>query len=196
MIPSGFDPQRFENLPEREFGSCGIRLLFAGVVEELMKGFHVLFEACCRLWQVRQDFELWVTAESTNFEAPFLRRKGWKNQTELPLLMAECDLVIVPTIAQEALGRTAVEAMGAARPVIASRLGGLPFTVVEGSTGLLFEPGDVAELESVIQRLMSSPEDCLKFGHAGRQRFLSEHTWEHVLATKYRPLFSGLRKRT
>lgn len=194
VIPSGFDRRRFDGLPERRFGDGGIRILFAGLVNELMKGFHVLFEACCQLWGIRQDFELHVTAEPEQYEAPFLRYRGWKNQQELPTLMSECDIVVVPTIAQEALGRTAVEAMGASRPVVASRIGGLPFTVVEGVTGLLAEPGDAGNLASQLLRLISNPEQALSLGLAGRKRFLAEHTWDHVIESKYRPLFAGVRR--
>jgi glycosyltransferase involved in cell wall biosynthesis len=193
VIPSGFDPRRFDNLPERRFGDGGIRILFAGLVNELMKGFHVLFEACCQLWAVRQDFELHVTAEPDQYEAPFLRYRGWKNQQELPSLMAECDIIVVPTIAQEALGRTAVEAMGASRPVVASRIGGLPFTVIEGVTGLLADPGNATELGDRILSLMNNPDDAIALGIAGRKRFLAEHTWQHVIASKYRPLFATVR---
>lgn len=196
VIPSGFDPRRFDNLPVRNFGEGAWRILFAGLVHELMKGFHVMFEACCRLWDVRQDFELHVTGDPDTYEAPFLRYRGWKNQSDLPSLMAECDIVVVPTIAQEALGRTAVEAMGAARPVVASRIGGLPFTVTEGVTGLLFEPGDAADLAACLERLMSNPEYAISLGVAGRQRFMAEHTWDHVITAKYRPMFAAIRSQS
>ena len=142
VIPSGFDPKRFEGLsdfpPVRPF-----RLLFAGLVNEYMKGFHILLEACWLLWNRRQDFELHVTADAHEHlqnNVPFISFRGWQTQDSLPSAMAECHAIIVPTVAQEALGRTAVEAMGAARPVIASRIGGLAFTVVDGFTGLLVEP--------------------------------------------------------
>ena len=194
VIPSGFDARRFDNLPDRNFGEGACRILFAGLVHELMKGFHVMFEACCRLWDVRQDFELHVTGDPDTYEAPFLRYRGWKNQSELPSLMAECDIVVVPTIAQEALGRTAVEAMGTARPVVASRIGGLPFTVTDGVTGLLFEPGDAKDLAACLERLMSNPEYAISLGVAGHERFLAEHTWDHVIAAKYRSMFASIRR--
>ncbi|MFM8476586.1 MAG: glycosyltransferase family 4 protein [Planctomycetaceae bacterium] len=193
VIPSGFDQRRFQQLPERDFADNGVRLLFAGLMAELMKGFHVLYEACCRLWDLGQDFELHVTSDPGQYDAPFLRYRGWKDQNELPCLMADVDIVVVPTVAQEALGRTAVEAMAASRPVVASRIGGLPYTVVDGFTGLLFEPGDADSLAEHLLRLMTDRELALALGKAGRERFLSEYTWEQIIATKYRPLFSSMR---
>ena len=109
--------------------------------------------------------------------------------------MADCHVVVVPTVAQEALGRTAVEAMGAGRPVIASRLGGLPFVVTHEFTGLLFDPEDSAGLADCIKRLIDNPAMAADMGAKGRVRFLSEHTWDTVIRTKYQPLFSRLRNR-
>ena len=43
-----------------------VRLLFAGLVTEYMKGFHVLHAACERLWRKRHDFELVATADPMN----------------------------------------------------------------------------------------------------------------------------------
>ncbi|MEJ7592627.1 MAG: glycosyltransferase family 4 protein [Planctomycetaceae bacterium] len=144
------------------------------------------------MWDARQDFELHVTGDPDTYEAPFLRYRGWKNQSDLPSLMAECDIVVVPTIAQEAAG-TAVEAMGATRPVVASRIGGLPFTVTDGVTGLLFEPGNATDLAACLQRLMSNREYAVSLGVAGRERFLAEHTWDHVITSKYRSMFAAIR---
>lgn len=194
VIPSGFDPERFTNLPQRTFGEGGYRIVFAGLLNEFMKGFHILFDACCRLWEQRQDFELMVTSETDRYDAPFLRYCGWQNQHELPSLMAQSDVVVVPTIAQEALGRTAVEAMGAGRPVIASRIGGLPYTVIDRVTGLLFEPGDSVGLADCINQLLSNPGLAASLGNAGREQFLREYTWDHMIQTKYRPLFSQVRR--
>lgn len=194
VIPSGFDPARFQDLPLRVFGEGGTRILFAGIVNEFMKGFHVLWEACHQLWNLRQDFELHVTADDCNFQAPFLRAAGWKSQNELPLLMAHCDIVVVPTIAQEALGRTAVEAMGAGRPVVASRIGGLPWVIADQETGLLFEPGNASELCACLNTLLDHPGLSQSMGTAGRQQFDARFTWDQILEAHYRPMLSTLRR--
>lgn len=193
VIPSGFDRKRFENLPERRGPRLKTRILFAGLISEFMKGFHVIFEACAELWVERNDFELVATADPVDRSAPFLTFAGWKSQEDLPGLMATCDLVVVPTVAQEALGRTAVEAMGASKPVVASRIGGLPFTVVEGVTGLLFEPGNAQELCLCLKQLLDDPRLAESLGRNGRERFLTFHTWDQILESHYRPLFSALR---
>ncbi|QJX01316.1 D-inositol 3-phosphate glycosyltransferase [Frigoriglobus tundricola] len=124
-----------------------------------MKGFHVLRIACARLWAVRRDFEVVVTdaAPEDRPVEPWARYAGWQSQADLPGQMTGADLVVVPTVAQEALGRTAVEAMAAGKPVVASRIGGLPFTVTDGATGLLCAPNDPADLGAKIAALLDDP---------------------------------------
>ena len=73
----------------------------------------------------------------------------------------------MPTIAQDSLSRTSVEAMASGIPVIASRIGGLPYTVTDGVTGLLFEPGDPADLARKIARLLDDPELRAGWGWPG-----------------------------
>ncbi len=96
----------------------------------------------------------------------------------------------MPTIAQEGLSRTSVEAMAAGIPVVASRIGGLPFTVSDGTTGLLCEPGDPADLARQIARLLDDPPLRRTMGLAGRRRFEEAFTWESVIESYYRPLLA------
>ena len=155
-----------------------------------MKGFEVILEACRRLWNDRQDFELIATADPHGRVNDSTRYVGWQSQAMLPATMRQADIVVFPTIAEEALGRTAVEAMGAGRPVVASRIGGLQFTVMDGATGLLFEPGDVGDLCRKLSRLLDDSELRMRMGRAGRERFEEHYTWESILNRHYLPLLS------
>lgn len=80
------------------------------------------------------------------------------------------DIVVVPSIAREGLGLAALEAMDAARPVIASAVGGLPEVVADGQTGLLVPPADPQALAHAIEALLDSPELGQRLGEAGRRR--------------------------
>ncbi len=163
-------------------------LLFAGLVDEWMKGFRVLHEACSLLWRHRQDFELVATADPPGPVDAFTRYVGWQSQEGLPRHITAADVLVVPTVAQEALGRTAVEAMAAGRPVVASRLGGLPFTVADGATGLLFEPGDAADLARNLEFLLDDAALRERLGLAGRRRFEEHYAWPVIIERHYRPL--------
>ncbi|HEV3259211.1 MAG TPA: glycosyltransferase family 4 protein, partial [Gemmataceae bacterium] len=189
VVTAGMDPARFPwpyGPPQRSSGKAAI--LFAGLIEEPMKGFEVLHRACQLLWQRRQDFELVATADPPGQVDAFTRFIGWQSQQDLPHHLRAADMLAMPTIAQEALGRTAVEAMAAGRPVVASRLGGLPFTVADGATGLLCEPGDPADLARKIELLLDDAPLRERLGRAGRQRFEEHYSWPVIMERHYRPL--------
>jgi glycosyltransferase involved in cell wall biosynthesis len=193
VVPSGFDQQRFNDLPNSGQDTAKTRFIFAGLVDEPMKGFSVLFEACCRLWNTRQDFELTVTSDSrADWDAPFIRWIGWQSQLDLPRAISAAEVLVFGTIAQEALGRTVVEAMGCGRPVIASRLGGLEWVVDEGVTGLLVNWGDPSSLCDAMYKLVESPEERLRLGHNGRAKFEREFTWPVIIERHYRPLIDAI----
>src|SRR5262249_6874659 len=99
------------------------------------------------------------------------------------------DVLAMPTVAQEALGRTAVEAMAAGKPVVASHIGGLPFTLADGATGLLCEPGDPADLAAKLERPLPDPALRIRLGEAGRRRFEEHYAWPVIIERHYRPLF-------
>jgi glycosyltransferase involved in cell wall biosynthesis len=96
-------------------------------------------------------------------------------------------------VAQEGLSRTSVEAMAAGRPVVASRIGGLPFTVADGGTGLLCEPGDAEDLARKLEVLLDDAGMRRRFGEAGRRQFEERFAWPVVIDRDYRPLFRPVR---
>jgi glycosyltransferase involved in cell wall biosynthesis len=210
VVTAGMDPERFPwPWPDEDSAAAPhplplspegrgetLRVLFAGLVEEPMKGFDVLHKACSRLWQRRQDFELLATADPPGRVDAFTRFIGWQSQENLPGHLREAAMLMMPTIAQEALGRTAVEAMAAGRPVVASRLGGLPFTVVDGATGLLCEPGDVEDLARKIEMLLDDAGLRERLGTTGRRRFEEHYAWPVIIERHYRPLLGEPRKTT
>ena len=57
-------------------------------------------------------------------------------------------------------------------------------------TGLLFEPGDPADLARKIAQLLDDPEIRRQMGLAGRKRFEEDFVWEDVIDRYFRPLFA------
>lgn len=69
-----------------------------------------------------------------------------------------------------------VEAMLHGKPVVCSRIGGLPEIVDDGKTGLLFEPGNSDELAQKIKYLWERPELCKQMGQAGQEKAMREYS--------------------
>jgi len=192
----GMDQTRFPwpwtEEPPRHTLPDVVAFFMAGTIAEPIKGFHVLQEACEQLWARRQDFMLIATGEPVGQLNAFTRLIGWQSQEVLPRQIRAADVLVMPTIAQEGLSRTSVEAMAVGRPVVASRIGGLPYSVGERATGLLCAPGDPSDLAHKMERLIEDPTLRARLGAEGRRRFEEDFTWERVIKRDYQPL---LRKR-
>jgi glycosyltransferase involved in cell wall biosynthesis len=81
---------------------------------------------------------------------------GRKTGAELGELIGQCDIAVVPSEWEEAMGGVALELLAAAKPVIVSRRGGLAECV--GDAGLLFENGDHEGLAECMSRLHKDAE--------------------------------------
>jgi len=191
VAPEGGDPSGVGRPAPN--GKRPASLIMAAVAGEFIKGFHIAHEACRLLRQTRSDFELVVTFDPPGRIDEFTRSVGWCSQRELPRHYRAADICLVPTIAQDGLSITSVEAMAAGIPVIASRIGGVPYTVSDGVTGLLCEPGDPVDLAAKIARLLDDPDLRHEMGLAGRRRFEADFTWETVIERYWRPLLTARR---
>jgi glycosyltransferase involved in cell wall biosynthesis len=87
---------------------------------------------------------------------------------DVPELIAAADLVVLPSW-YEGLPLAVLEAMAAGRPVIASRLPGIQEIITEGADGVLFEPGDPADLARAIGQLLANPSEARRLGAAARR---------------------------
>jgi glycosyltransferase involved in cell wall biosynthesis len=92
---------------------------------------------------------------------------SWRD--DIPEIMPLFDVFVLPSL-NEGMGRVLVEAMAAGRPVVASRVGGIPDLVLHGETGLLVTPRDDEAIAASISLLLSNPRKAERMGAAGRLR--------------------------
>ena len=98
----------------------------------------------------------------------FLGRRG-----DVPRLLAAIDLVLMPS-QSEGLGLAAIEAVAAARPVIAFAVGGLPEVVADGVNGRLVPPGDCRAFAGAVVETLRDPSRRLSYARgaaSSAQRF-------------------------
>jgi glycosyltransferase involved in cell wall biosynthesis len=82
----------------------------------------------------------------------------------------------------EGFPNSVVEAMAAARPVVATDVGGVRDALVDGVTGRLVPTGDPAALEAALERVLGDPATAAAMGRAGRERAASLFAAEPVVA--------------
>jgi glycosyltransferase involved in cell wall biosynthesis len=194
VIQNGVDLDRFKDTREdglRFRANLGIGpdefvVLFAGQLTQV-KGPHILVEA---IKHVRHQVDrpvklvivgnstLWQKAGKTPLESPYERQlisnadpdlvtfAGALPQGEMPAAYAACDLFALPSVWFEPSPVTIREAMATGRPVIGSRVGGIPELVRDGESGLLVSPGNARELANAITRLALDDAMRLRMGSA------------------------------
>ncbi len=84
-------------------------------------------------------------------------------------IMAAGDVLCLPSY-REGFGSVVIEAAAAGLPAVASRIYGLVDAVVDGRTGLLHEPGDIADLTACLRQVASNPGLRCALGSAARDR--------------------------
>ena len=100
---------------------------------------------------------------------------GQLDRKALELFYQEARMIVVPSRWYEGLPVVILEAMISAKPIICSRLGGLPDIVDEGKTGLLFQHNRCSDLKEKIEWLWSRIDTCHYFGVAGRKKAETEY---------------------
>jgi len=188
---AGLDPERIEviysGVPEVYFGaqprpSERPYVLFLGTIEP-RKNIDTLLDA----WQglrLRDDFDL-VIAGASGWSSgktmarlatrpPSVRYLGYVPEDELPGLTAGATAFIYPSL-YEGFGFPVAQAMAAGVPVITSNTSCLPEIVGEGA--LLVDPRSPTEIQSAIQKLLTSPSLQARLRAAALER-AQQYRWE------------------
>lgn len=94
---------------------------------------------------------------------------------DIPAILADADVLVLPSVRPEPFGLTVIEAMASARPVVATAAGGPLDTVVEGETGRLVKPGDPDALAAAVLSVLRDPAGAADLGEAGRRRAVARY---------------------
>ena len=102
---------------------------------------------------------------------------------DMPAAYRAADVVVSASTDPEAFGRVPPEAAAMGRPVIATDHGGARETVINGESGLLVRPGDVAALADALADLLSWPHEALAaMGTKGRDHIARNFSLERMCA--------------
>ena len=152
------------------------------LVEE--KGFDLAVEMTANLIQSRGNVFLQIIGDGparTSLERlvaergiqEFVEFVGWVNPDRIYSFLNSATVVVVPSRWEEPLCQVAIQASLMARPIVATRTGGLPEVVLHGETGLLVEPNNSAALAYAMEALLSDIGRARRMGALGKERMES-----------------------
>jgi glycosyltransferase involved in cell wall biosynthesis len=162
--PTGDQSAYTAQLPDTPF------LLFVGDLRR-DKGIHVLLAAYAGLTHPPPLVllgKVWADTPAV-WPANVIVLRDWPNEAVLAAWQRSL-MGIVPSLWPEPFGIVVIEAMASGRPVIASRIGGMPDILNDGEAGLLVPPGDVLALQRAIERLLTDAELREGLGQAAKRR--------------------------
>lgn len=184
VVPAGIDTRRFT--PGSPPNNLKPVILVPGRINDELKGFETVRQACGQLRAEGYDFEVRITAAyEMNVPEEWIQNLGWVAQDKMPSLYHNADIAIVPSLWVEPFGITTLEAMASGLPVVGSRIGGIAETIVDGVTGLHFEPGNASDLAVALRKVLDSPDLRRSLGEAGRRRAEEVYNWDHVVDKFY-----------
>src|SRR6266581_456441 len=170
------------------------------------KGFEQLIDVCAELSRRGLDFICEIIGDGPlceNLQEKIDRLSlssrvtllGSLSQGEVFERLQASDIFTLPSItdrqgASDVFPTVIMEAMSAARPIVSTRLAGIPELVVHEETGFLVRPGDTMALVEALEKLIRNPELRLRYGRAGRMRIEQHFRIEQTI----RPLLELLQR--
>lgn len=163
-------------------------ILFSGRLTE-EKGLRYLVEASK---DIQGDvYIIGDGPEKKNLEDQIMKLKlenvhllgfmGNDKKNELKEFYYRSDVVILPTVVEEALGLSIVEAMAAKKPVVATRKGGIPLLVKDGLNGLLIKSKSSKQIAEACNRLLEDDNLRKKMGENARKSVEKNLTWSNLV---------------
>ena len=184
VIYTGVEPDRFQKPPNAHRPAT--EKLVVGTVGLLAerKGHRFLLEAAALLKGQGYRLKYRFAGEGPEKERlqKLTRELGLKQEVtfdgflcDVSNFLTEIDIFVLPSL-YEGMGVAVLEAMAAAKPVIASRVGGIPELIEDGVSGFLVAPGNAIALAGSLSRLVVEPQLKTQMGMKGRDRVEADFT--------------------
>ena len=159
-------------LPERVKG----RLLFVGHIVDI-KGVYELVEACTRMPDVclrmvgyaEEDVKQRLLTIASQREGDWLELTGGLSRENTIREILSADVLIAPSY-MEGFPNVILEAMACGTPIIASRVGGIPEMLDNGSCGVLIEPRSVEAIVTAVENFIKDEQKKGEYVQLGKER--------------------------
>jgi len=197
VVPGGVEVSRFRySEPIRKGANETKYILMSGRAGDERKGFQVLREAAEILRKERNDFKVWCTHDDVTINNDMVEAVGWHDHNMIADLYSRADICVVPSLWAEPFGMVALEAMACGKPVVASAVGGLCDSVVDGQTGFLVPPGNPVALAEKLRILLDDYDLRVQMGRCARARVEEQFDWSRIVEKHCLPLLEGVLTKT
>ncbi|HWE31107.1 MAG TPA: glycosyltransferase family 4 protein [Polyangia bacterium] len=208
VIPNGVDISRFLKADANALRwelKIGPRPLVACVSRmSREKGVDILIRAIAR---VRDDVALVIAGNGADMEKckQLAHDLGVSDRVyflglrdDVENVYAAANVVVMPSLWDEAFGLCVVEAMAAGRPVVVTDSGAMPEIIANGDCGAVVPKADDVAMAAAISALLDNPERAAKVGNAARQRAITMYPiekWVDALIKAYSRLVPMIQRR-
>jgi glycogen(starch) synthase len=190
-VPGGIDPTWWATIgPDEPADAARGRLVLAWGRVQYEKGFQVLARAIGALRQRLPGLECMIVGRGSYL--PELQSQidiaGVGNVIQVPGYVADDDLralihcagcVVIPSL-YEPFGIVALEALAGSAPLVVARTGGLAELIDGSEAGLMFEPGNAAELATCIETVLTDPDRTDEMRKHGAELLAERYSWQAI----------------
>jgi glycosyltransferase involved in cell wall biosynthesis len=150
------------------------RLLYVGGFHNPAKGGEVLLDAVPAILEAHPGVQVMIAGpgeppprlHGVNGSATWL---GWLDADAKARALREADIFLLPATS-EGLPVALLEAMAYGKAIVATRVGGIPDVLADGTEGIIVPPGDVAALSAAVNELVADPDRIRALGRAAKER--------------------------
>ena len=205
-IPNGIHLERFQPVTSKDIFKHEYKLsrrsdliqdvehivLYAGRLAS-NKGLHVLVDAAAEVLEEFPRTLFLLVGEDTGMKEALVKQMREKGIEKHFLLTGHvhsdetflsafdlCDVFVLPS-EYEAFGIVLLEAMASYKPCVGTRVGGVPEVIVEGETGLIVDYNKAHQLAEALMKLLSSDELRKRMGERGRERVMTQFSWDSIV---------------
>ncbi len=192
---------------KQRVGLAGKRVIAIGGRLHEQKGVGKLLEMLALLVRDLPDVRLVVMGKRDVYDREFrgLAQRlgvdhavvptGWLDGEELQCAYGAADVFVTPSICFDTFGLVNLEAMEHSKPVVATTFGGSREVVLDGVTGAIANPFDVASYAARIREFLVDPAKARAAGEAGRQRVAQHFTIDRLAAEFHEVYTAALARR-
>ena len=207
VVYNGVDVKMFKpsNKPEgieKRFGFEGKKVILTVCRLVEQKGLVYLLEAMSHVLTEEKEAHLVIVGRGPLLDE--LKRKSLTlgleesitfiperiSEKDLARIYAACDVFVLPSL-WEPFGMVVVEAMASGKPVVGSKIGGIPEIILDEKTGFLVPPRGHEELAEKILFLLKNPKKARSMGVWGRKRAEKSFTWDET-AKSYEKFYANI----